>query len=66
LNEEYNVGSQYTSYNHYNDLHLVPNGEAGGARESLIREKIIGSDYRTYMRSTIKREAAAIARYPKN
>ena len=66
MNEGYNVGSQYTSHYHYDDLLLVPNGEASGAHERLIREKIIGSGYRTYMRSTIKREAATVARYPKN
>jgi hypothetical protein len=62
LNEEYNVGPQYANCYCHNDLLPVPNGETGGVRECLIREMMVGSGNRTYMRSTIKREEVAMER----
>jgi hypothetical protein len=65
LNLGYNVGHPYTSCYRYDNLLLVPYSDASDARECLVLEKMIGSGNRTYTRSTIKREAAAMARYPK-
>ena len=68
LNKEYNVDPQYDSCYCYDDLLLVPNGEAGRERERecSIRENLTRSRNRTYMRRTIRRKAATIDRYPKN
>jgi hypothetical protein len=65
LNLGYNVGHPYASCYRYDDLLLAPYCDTSGAHERLIPEKIPGSRNRTYTRSTIKREAAATARYPK-
>jgi hypothetical protein len=65
LNLGYNVGHPYASCYRYNDLILVPYSDTNDSRECLIPEKISGPGNRTYTRSTIKREAAATARYPK-
>jgi hypothetical protein len=66
LNLEYNADSPSASCDRYDNLLLVPNGETGSARECLIPREIKNQGNRTYIRSTIKREAEAMARYPKN
>jgi hypothetical protein len=66
VNEKYNVGPQYANCYCHNGLLLVPNGETNGVNECLIHEERIGSENRTYLRSTIKREEVAMDRYPKN
>jgi len=65
LNLGYNIGYPCASCYRHDDLILVPYSDTSDSRECLIPEKIIGSGNRTYTRSTIKREAAATARYPK-
>jgi hypothetical protein len=65
LNLGYNVGHPYASCYRYDDLLLLPYSDTSDVRECLIPEKIVGSGKMTYTRSTIKREAAATARYPK-
>jgi hypothetical protein len=66
LNLEYNVDPPSATCDRYDDLLLVPNGETDSSREYLIQGKIIESGNRTYMRSTIKREAKMMARYAKD
>jgi hypothetical protein len=68
LNEDYNVDPPCASCQRYHGPLPVPNGEAGGDRECLSINFVKRADRRirtTYMRSTIKKEAVAIAKYPK-
>jgi hypothetical protein len=65
LNLGYNIGHPCASCYRYDDPLLIPYSDTSDAREYLIPEKLIESGNRTYTRSTIKSEAAAMARYPK-
>ena len=70
VNEEPDVCRPYASRNHYDGFLPIPNSNAGGAIEQKVcLRKIAASpemQNTTYMRSTIKRSAAATARYAKN
>jgi len=70
LNEGPKVGHPYANRDRYNRLVPVPNGNAGGAHERMLMAlgedgRISRAQKRTYMRSMIKREAAAMAMYPR-
>ena len=70
MNEEPNIRRPYASRNHYDRFLPIPNSNAGGTHEqTFCLGKIAGSlemQKTTYMRSTIKRSAAATAKYAKN
>jgi len=69
LNKEPKVGDPDTTRERYGELVPVPNGDAGGAHERFLSREdghIAEIQTSTYMRSTIKSEAAAKATYPES
>jgi hypothetical protein len=65
LNDEPNIGHPYGSRDCYDESLPVPYGNADGAHGRLMAASQ-NRKGRTYMRSTIKDDAAAKAKYPKS
>jgi hypothetical protein len=69
VNEKSKVSHPYASRDGSDQRVSVPNGDAGSAHERMLMPRgemvALPETKRTYMRSTIKRDAAEKARYPK-